>query len=199
MSICVLSLGPCVHVCVCLPACMFVRAVWRLMGVRGETDGSWSGLVWCSLPAKDQAKTVTALCTSFSPAWQSKITHLFLFYRELTSFQNVVVLTAKITFITDFVLFQYLTMNAWFCFLALRCGKSLVERRREACVYMPSLKLHDFNNLSGIFCILLCLVVSMASWACVSCIKHYPILHIGFRFLTVFYIFILLNFKVLEN
>lgn len=59
-----------------LPVCLCVHAVWRLRGVREGTDGSCSGLVWCSLPAKDQAKTVTALCTLFGPAQQSKNRHL---------------------------------------------------------------------------------------------------------------------------
>lgn len=76
--------------CIFVSACMFVCACCvETEGGSGGTDGSCSGLVWCSVPAKDQAKTVTALCTLFSPAQESKnrrCSHIDSFM----SFQNVV-------------------------------------------------------------------------------------------------------------
>ena len=82
VCMCMFSLDPCVQV-LCPPACVCVcmRAVCRQGGGPGGTDGSWSALVWCSLAAKDQAKTVRALCTSFSPARHAKTTDLSVFYR----------------------------------------------------------------------------------------------------------------------
>lgn len=77
------------HAFLSLPVCLCARAVWRLRGVQGGTDGSCSGLVWCSVPAKDQAKTVTALCTLFGPARESKNRRCSLIDSSM-SFQNVV-------------------------------------------------------------------------------------------------------------
>lgn len=72
VCVCVFTLGARVHVrdfaCVRMCAC---ACCVEAEGVSVGTDGLWSALVWCSLPAKDQAKTVSALCTSFSPVWQN--------------------------------------------------------------------------------------------------------------------------------
>lgn len=79
MLVYVFSLSACLHTCDCLTACLFVCALCGDWGGSEGTDGSWSVLVWCSLSAKDQAKTGTALCFFFfSPASTGEKAGLFI-------------------------------------------------------------------------------------------------------------------------
>lgn len=82
--------------CMFVSICLHVRvcACWvETEGGSGGTDGSWSALVWCSLPAKDQAKTVTVLSPKFNPTLldRPKYQTSFSFINSFMSYQHVMV------------------------------------------------------------------------------------------------------------
>lgn len=121
MLVYVFTLSACLHMCDCLTACLFVCALCGDWGGSEGTDGSWSVLVWCSLSAKDQAKTGTALCF-FQPCTdrgKSRTFYSSCFIVSFMSSHNVTVKTTEMTFTADFVVPQCQTMNAWFSSVAL--------------------------------------------------------------------------------